>query len=478
MRKRFEDQFSFDCTPIDEVSIPTKTRSCMANLMASLQHIYVNGQWNEQICSLLSDKILAGKKQTGRSGMSLWQIFVLAQVRLGLNISYDELTYRANYDWLLRGILGVLPTDFSSGQSFERQVIYDNIKLLSDDELHQINEVIVQIGHGVFKKKAEAGLACKTDSFVVETDTHFPTDYNLLWDSGRKCIDVAVKLNVSGWRKHHNWQAKLKKLMRRVGKASTGGGANKAERVRQAASAYVNKARRLEAKVAETLVSFQSQTSAEAARVEQLMYYRKMLAKHIDLVARRLLAGEQIPHHEKVFSIFQPYTEMIKKGKTNPNVEIGKNLAITTDQYHLIIDWQIAEGQTDNQMTMDIAWRLVANYRLSSWSVDRGFSDKAHKAALADHIDQLIMPKKGRRSRAEVAVESARPFQRLNNAHNAVESNINELEHRGLNRCPDRTRANFDRYIGLAITAYNLCRIGRQLRKQYQGLAEVGRQAA
>lgn len=76
------------------------------------------------------------------------------------------------------------------------------------------------------------------------------------------------------------------------------------------------------------------------------------------------------------------------------------------------------------------------------------------------------MPKKGKRNQAEQAIESAPAFKTLKNKHSAVESNINELEHRGLDRCPDRTQNNFKRYVGLAITAYNLHKIGRELLAQ------------
>ena len=106
MRPRFEAQLSLGCTPVEEVKIPTKTRSHMAALMAALQYIYITPKWNEQVFALLSEKITNGKKATGRKGMSLWEIFVLGQVRLCMNTSYDELHYKANYDELLRGVLG------------------------------------------------------------------------------------------------------------------------------------------------------------------------------------------------------------------------------------------------------------------------------------------------------------------------------------------------------------------------------------
>ena len=477
MRNRFEAQLTLGCTPIDQIEIPTKTRAHLAALFEALQYIFTHRQWNEQVFELLSEKITKGKQPTGRSGMSLWEIFVLAQVRLCLDLSYDELHYRANYDSLLRGILGVLPTDYSTGKQYEYQNIYDNVKLIDDQTLHQINDIIVQMGHQVFKKKEPDALHLKTDSFVVQTDTHFPTDYNLLWDSGRKCIDGANKLNIDGWRKSKNWHNSLKRLMQAVGNASRGGGKGKQQRVDQAVKAYLKKARALAKKVNGVLATHPTNTLEEAARIEEMRYYHHMLIKHIDLLDRRLLKGQKIAHNEKVFSVFQPYTELIKKGKTNPSVEIGKNLAITTDQHHLIVDWQIAEWQADNQLILAIARRTSQKYNVQTHSVDRGFSDMTIKAKLAEFIPQVIMPKKGRRNAEQKAEESAPAFVRSKNKHNAVESNINELEHRGLDRCPDRSYANFKRYIGLAVTAYNLHRIGRQLLAQRRTTQQVQKAA-
>jgi transposase, IS5 family len=468
MRKRFEAQMTLGCTPIDQVEIPTKTRASMAALVAALQYIYTHPEWNRRVFDLLSKKVMAGKKKTGRRGMSLWEIFVLGQVRLCLNISYDELHYRANYDTLLRGILGVLPTDFSTGKQYEYQNIYDNVTLLDEALLRQINDVIVEVGHQVFKKKEADALRLKTDSFVVETDVHFPTDYNLLWDSARKCIDMAGRLPVAGWRKGKHWKRTLKGLMRTVGKISARGGPNKKKRLQAAASAYLSKARVLERKVREVLVGYTPSGLKEIARMMQLKEYHQMLIKHIDLTERRLLNAEKIPHAEKVFSIFLPWTELIKKGKRNPSVEFGKSLVVTSDQYHLMVDWQIAERQSDNELTLGIAGRLKETYTIQSLSVDKGFSDMADKAVLETWIPQVIMPKKGKRNQAEKARESQPEFKTLKNKHSAVESNINELEHRGLDRCPDRTRKNFTRYVGLAITAYNLHKIGKEMLRQWR----------
>jgi transposase, IS5 family len=466
MRNRFEAQMTLGCTPIDQVEIPTKTRASMAALMETLQYIYTHPEWNRRIFDLLSEKVSAGKKQTGRRGMSLWEIFVLGQVRLCLDLSYDQLHFMSNDSSLLRGILGVLPTDFSTGKQYEYQNIYDNVGLLDEQLLRQINDVIVEMGHEVFKKKEADALRLKTDSFVVESDVHFPTDYNLLWDSARKCIDIAEKLPVPGWRKSKSWKRTLKGLMRAVGKTSVAGGPNKKQRIKTAAGAYLSKARVLEKKVDDARQTCNPTNPMDLVRLVQLDYYHQMLTKHIDLAERRLIKGEKIPHSEKVFSIFLPWTELIKKGKRNPSVEFGKSLAVTSDQYHLMVDWQIAERQSDSELTLAIAGRLKEKYTIQSLSVDKGFSDMSDKAELETWIPQVIMPKKGKRNQAEKALEADPGFKTLKNKHSAVESNINELEHRGLDRCPDRTQDNFKRYVGLAITAYNLHKIGRELLRQ------------
>ena len=85
---------------------------------------------------------------------------------------------------------------------------------------------------------------------------------------------------------------------------------------------------------------------------------------------------------------------------------------------------------------------------------------------LSNHVETLVMPKKGKCNKAEAEEQSKPLFKKLRNKHSAVESNINELEHRGLDRCPDKGYPNFKRYIGLSICAYNLKKIGEKLLEQ------------
>lgn len=143
--------------PISQIKVNPKYRSGFPKLVLALKELFLNPEYNEQIFCILEEHILQGKKNTGRPGMDLWILFVLAQTRLCLNISYDELHRMANLDIMLRQIMGVefdLDSNFrSEAIEFDYQNIVDNVSLLDDETVQQLNVVIVKMGHGVFKKK-------------------------------------------------------------------------------------------------------------------------------------------------------------------------------------------------------------------------------------------------------------------------------------------------------------------------------------
>jgi hypothetical protein len=141
-------------------------------------------------------------------------------------LSYDDLHHIANNDHLIRQIMGIERGFGYDRQELEYQNIVDNVSLLDDEMVRELNQVIVEFGHGVFKKKEEEAFCLKTDSFVVESNVHFPTDYNLLWDSTRKSLDMVMKFlkkhsDIEGWRKIDEWYRKIKNSMRAVGKATS-----------------------------------------------------------------------------------------------------------------------------------------------------------------------------------------------------------------------------------------------------------------
>lgn len=467
MRKRFEQQLTIGKRPIEETIIPiSKRNGPLPALCAALKEIFVNPEWNEQVFKILDEAILSENNNTGRPGMNLWQIFVLAQVRLCQNISYDDLHYTANNDKLIRQLMGV-ESDFGlDNENIGYQRIKDNVGLLTDETVKELNAVIVDFGHEVFKKKGTQALRLKTDSFVVESNVHFPTDYNLLWDASRKAIEMVSKLlekhDLPGWRKIADWHRELKNLVRSLGRASGSGGKEKEKRVKGATRKYLAKAKALLHKLELFSTSFQPENIRGAVIMLELSRFMLLMKKQIDLVDRRILKGETIPHAEKIFSIFEDYTEWIAKGKKRPSVELGKKVGITTDQFHLIVDYQVMENQADSQVVPELVERMLQGFTVDSWSFDKGYWHKENKELLAEKINTVILPKKGKCTKQEAEEEKTTLFRKLRHKHSAVESNINELEHRGLDRCPDRGYDHFTRYIGLAVCAYNLRKIGAE----------------
>ena len=482
MRKRFETQYEIGSKPIEETKVFPKSRDDFPKVVAALLEIYTNPKYNSQIYKILEDRVLVGKKRTGRKGMNLWQIFVLAEVRLALNIDYDRLEMMVNSNSVLRQLLGIERESGFEYKTFHRQTIIDNVELLDDETLKKLNDVIVQLGHNVFKKKEAEALRLRTDSFVAESNVHFPTDYNLLWDSAHKSLDMINKFlskhpQIEGWRKIKDWYRTLKNMSRSLGKASLSKGIGKKQKVKAAAEDYLTKARALDAKLKATLNKLDISDISDLKNLYSLEYFISMLDKHIDLVHRRLIKGEAIPHEEKLFSIFETYTEWISKGKINRKVELGKRLSITSDQYGLIVDYYLHEKQTDSEVVLDIASSVLDKYKVEVWSFDKGYWHKTNKELLQLEVRKVVMPKKGKPNQKEKAEESEKEFKKFRHQHSAVESNINELEHRGLGRCPSRGFQSYKRYIGLGIIAYNLHKIGKELLAQKQKKNKLSRVA-
>ena len=108
MRKRFEQQFVLGRLLIEDTKIPTAKRSGpLPALFAALKKIFISPEFNEKVFEVLEQKIYPINNKTGRPGMDLWQIFVLSQVRLCRNMSYDDLHYMANHDNIIRQLLGI-----------------------------------------------------------------------------------------------------------------------------------------------------------------------------------------------------------------------------------------------------------------------------------------------------------------------------------------------------------------------------------
>lgn len=473
MRRNFQIQPDLNIVPIEKIHIPTKGRDQLAPIFRALQWIHATPEVNRPIFDLLEQKILPDKSNDrGRPGLDLWQILVLGIVRHARDCDYDELEDLATHHSLVRQFLNlpaIADNELTNTPDLTYKTISNNVRHITDELLHDINKIVAEHGRVILSKKNEEPIVAKCDTYVVETNVHFPTDINLLWDACRKVIQLIVPLtviyNLLGWRKSNSTAAKIKGLMRSLSECTKKGGANKKQRQQKLARTYLREAEIISKRANATLQELESLpvNPLEALQILQIKYFVEMLDKHIDLIDRRILKGEVIPHAEKIFSLFEPHTQWISKGKAGHPVELGRKLLITTDQNHLILDYQDMDNPDEHPQANATVARILQQYgegSIKSISFDKGFSCKDNKSQLEENVEKVIMPKKGTRNAIETEEEHQASYIKLRHAHSAIESNINSLEHHGVARSRDKGYHGYTRCTGLGVLAYNLHQIG------------------
>ncbi len=210
-----------------------------------------------------------------------------------------------------------------------------------------------------------------------------------------------------------------------------------------------------------------AKTATERLLKLEIEGYCQHAARQIDQITRRVLKGEVIPHQEKVFSIFEPHTEWISKGKAGVPVELGLKVCILEDQYQFILHHRVMERQTDDQVALTMVFETKERFPdLNACSFDKGFHSPTNQTELPQQLDQVTLPKKGKLSQERKIVEHAEAFTHARRAHSAVESAINAPEVHGLDKCPDHGIDGFKRYVALAIVTRNIHRMGDILWQQ------------
>ena len=475
MRQLISSQLSLGAIDIAAIELDAFCRDDIPRLLAGLQHIYATPAIRHEVFAILAELVPAKadgnpvSTETGRPGMTQWQILVLGTLRLGLNADYDRIQDLANHHSIIRQMLEL--SDFADGTRWGVQTIKDNLRLFTPEVLERINRVVVKAGHGLVKDGRQEALEVRCDSFVVETNVHYPTDINLLYDAVRKTIETSAVLSeeagLSDWRQHAYNVRCLKRAYRRVTQLKRsraqdeGRRQNRDQEIRQAYTNYLKMSEEFLARAAVTRAKLMKLHGFPPVFFTALDDYMAHAKRQIDHIRRRALQGERIPHAEKVFSIFEPHTEWISKGKAGVPVELGLRVAVSEDQFGFILGYRVMEKETDDRAAVPIVDDLITHYpAVASVSMDKAFHSPANQERLAEIVPFPVLPKKGRRNAVEQAHESHPRFRRLRHQHSAVESAINALEAHGLDRCPDHGIDGFKRYVALAVVARNLHRLG------------------
>lgn len=478
MRTVLHAQMSFGEEDISKIKLDPKSRDDIPQLLAGLKCIHVNRELRKAVFGILAEVLPTrakdkGKasKSKGRPGMEQWKILVLATLRLALGTDYDRIHELANQHQTLRKMMGHLPED---NTQYTLQTIKNNIGLFTEDHLNRISNEVVKHGHSLLGKSDDS-IGGRCDSFVVKTNVHYPTDINLAFDSVRKMIEECAKLSDecddTKWRQSDYNISKYKKQYRKIQnlKHSTSKKDKKRElkeeEIKMAYTEYIDLGKIFIARAQATRLFLSTNFAHILLYFGALDTYIMHAERQMDQILRRAIQGEQIPHDEKVFSIFQPHTEWISKGKAGVPVELGLRVCILEDRNGFILHHKVMEQETDDKVAISMVKDAKDKFNnLIACSFDKGFHSPNNHVELNELLDLSALPKKGRLSLADKQKEESPEFIKARREHSAVESAINALGVHGLDMCPDHGIDGFKKYVALAMVARNILRLGAIVR--------------
>ncbi len=437
---------------IAAITFNPKSRDDIPKILRGLQYIYLTDSLREPIFRLLEEKVLPDvNKDKGRPGMALWKILVMGVLRLDLNCDYDRLEELVNQHKTIRQMLG--HSDIFDDTPYHMQTIKDNVGLLTPELLETINQLIVKAGHHLLGKKKESeALRGRCDSFVVETNVHYPTDINLLYDALRKVIQLTARLSssygLSAWRQHAYNVKQVKRQLRLIQKKKRASGRTPSQKARcqqaveqahqqmlELGQYFLDKSQQTLEKIGCLMVDLKV---GDLALMEGIAHYRQHADRQMNQIRRRVLQGEVIPHAEKIFSLFEPHTEWISKGKAGVPVELGLRVCVMEDQHQFILHHQVMEKQTDVDVAVPMVVETLAAFpNLNSCSFDQGFHSVDNQQRLGELLDHVGLKRKGKLSQKARMLERTPEFKKARSKHAAVESAINALEVHGLDQCRD-----------------------------------------
>ena len=470
MRQHYDQQRRFDSTPIGELALNFECRDELIPILAGLKYIYTCGKLRREVVELVAADINEeSRRDVGRPGLDDWQIVVLAAVRLGCNFDYDKLQDQAENHRMLRTLLG-LGEWGADEPSFSARRIRDTLCQLQPATLAALSHAVVSHGQALH---GSAAASVRADSFVVETNIHYPTESSLIGDGLRKiiplCSQLAGAIGASGWRQGEHLYRRIKACVRTIAKIS----ASRSPHVKAGLpAAYDRLLERAEtilerAQTLQKQAQFSGPQSASWALAEELQHWLTLTKQVCDTAYRRVILQEDVPNSDKLFSLFEPHTQLYRRGKAGTPNQFGRLLFVFEDgagfisHYHLV-----AREAADADVVVEQTRAAQQKHRgqIRSASFDRGFYSPENEQELAKIVDEPCVPPRHPQQYKERMESATVTFRNLRQQHPGIESAIGALQAgNGLKRCRDRQELGFERYLGLAILGRNIHVLGKLL---------------
>jgi transposase, IS5 family len=410
-----------------------------------------------------------GLKQphTGRNGLTAQQTLRSLTLMRVKNWDYRELRERIADGYTLRRF-----TDFHSQSVPQHDAFNRAFNRLTPATLQAVNDAVVR---AAVTLGLEDGKKLRADSTVVETDIHHPTDNTLLWDSVRvvtRLVERLRKLLPAGIGGFTNRSRSARRRMQEIQRmTSQQRGHRQVDKYRQLigiAEQVVADARGVLQKTKNVRVGWLREITIQSLRRE-IEQYCGLADRVIDQSRRRVLEGQPVANAQKVFSIFEPHTDLIKRGKILKDIEFGHKVFLAESARGLITQYRVLDGNPSDQDQVQAALdRHQKTFRRSPelCSLDRGFfSEKNLVLCQRAGVKMVCVPQCGGKKTPErEAYENSPVFKKGQRFRAGIEGRISVLfRGRGMKRCLAEGRQRFELLVGAAVLANNLMVIAQLL---------------
>lgn len=319
------------------------------------------------------------------------------------------------------------------------------------------------------KESLIEGDQLRLDTTAVETNIHWPTDSSLLWDTYRvlaSLIEQAREIDPDAVGNHRLHKRKAKRLSAAISRKSSKRPGSQ-EKLRPLYQRLIELVMGICQRAEEVRQGLEQRCRrgrcSEAAEyiAQEIARFRHLGLRVIDQAARRVLDGEHVPNDEKLFSIFESHTELLKRGKAAKPVEFGHMIQIQQVAGKFITDYDVFDKKPVEhellQPALDCHRKLFGQYP-QSVAADKGYYESMSTIEkLSRKIEVVSIGKKGSRTEEEAERESDPDFRLAQRFRAGVEGTISFLKRiLGLFRCFNKGWEHYVSTVGATIFTHNL----------------------
>jgi IS5 family transposase len=411
------------------------------------------------------------KPAAGRHGITPEQTLrslILMRVK---NLDYRDLRERINDGFTLRSF-----TQFDSQAVPLHDAFNRSINRITPPTMVAINQLVVQIA---VELDLEDGKQLRADTTVVETNIHHPTDATLLWDTVRTItrlvddLDEKLPRGVKGFtNRTRSARRRMQALQRMTARQREQQQTPKYRELIRITEQVVRNAKQVVAAVKRIRKVDVLTRAAIDAICKQITSFCQLGSRVISQTRRRVLQGETVPAEEKLYSIFEPHTDLIKRGKTLKPVEFGHKVFLAESAHGLITEYRVLDGNpvdSDHVAASLDHHQKTFQHPPDRYAADRGFfSDENVQKCKDAGVSQVSIPQRGgQRTAEQEELETSRAFKQGQRFRAGIEGRISVLfRGRGMKRCRLKGRERFETLVGAAVLANNLMRIADLLEKR------------